>query len=679
MEEEVVRELSELRKEIEYHNYRYYVLDDPEISDAEYDKLFERLVALEQEYPHLVTPDSPTQRVGAEPQETFSPVEHRIPMLSLQNAFSHQEIIAFDARVRRFLRREAPVDYLVEPKMDGLAVEAVYEKGVLTVASTRGNGFVGENITANLKTVLDVPVSLLELRGGRPAPELLEVRGEVYMELEEFQALNRERLDRDEAPFANPRNAAAGSLRQLDPRVTAKRPLRMFCYGAGTISGYSFETQMELMLALQEWGLRVNRPYLRVCSDPDQVILYCGELEEGRDRFPFEIDGAVVKVNNLSLQAELGQVSRSPRWALAFKFKPTEKTTNVQKIEVQVGRTGALTPVAHLEPVEIGGVTVQRATLHNQDEIEKKDIRVGDTVVVRRAGDVIPEVVKAIPSKRSGTERSFRMPGSCPVCGAPVERAPDEAVIRCPNRNCPAQVRAMLRHFVSRGAMDIDGLGEKTLIQLIERGLVREPADLYRLDLEKLLQLDRMAEKSANNLLRAIENSKETTLDRFIYALGIRHVGEHVARLLAERFGSLEALQAADEEALLEVPEIGPHIAESVVSYFSNEANRKAIRRLLEQGIRFQSRPGGREQARLTGRTFVLTGALQGMSRAEARERIESKGGKVASSVSRRTDYVVAGESSGSKLETARELGIRILDEKAFFDLLGADQGSSQR
>ncbi|MFP4036125.1 MAG: NAD-dependent DNA ligase LigA [Desulfobacteraceae bacterium] len=575
------------------------------------------------------------------------------------------------------MKREAPVEYLVEPKMDGLAVEAVYENGVLSVASTRGNGFVGENITANLKTILDVPISLLELRGGRPIPELLEVRGEVYMELDDFEALNRERRSRNEAPFANPRNAAAGSLRQLDPRVTARRPLRMFCYGAGSVAGYSFETQKELMLALQEWGLRVNRPYLKVCGDPEQVVEYCVELEERRGEFPFEIDGAVVKVNSLKLQAELGQVSRSPRWALAYKFKPTEETTRVQKIEVQVGRTGALTPVAHLEPVEIGGVTVHRATLHNQDEIEKKDIRVGDTVVVRRAGDVIPEVVKSIPSKRNGDEQPFRMPETCPICGTPVERVPGEAVMRCPNRNCPAQVRAMLRHFVSRGAMDIDGLGEKTLIQLLDRRLVREPADLYDLDLEKLLKLDRMGEKSANNLLRAIENSKETTLERFIYALGIRHVGEHLARLLAEHFGGLEALQEADEETLVRIPEIGPQIAESVVSYFSNEANRKGIQRLLERGIRFETRVEAPAETPLSGKTFVLTGALSSMSRSEARERIEEKGGRVASSVSRNTDYVVTGESPGSKLGTARELGIRILDEYSFLDLLGGGEAQT--
>jgi DNA ligase (NAD+) len=678
MVEDVIRELNELRREIEYHNHRYYALDDPEISDAEYDRLFQRLVELEQAHPHLVTPESPTQRVGAEPQTAFTQVSHRVPMLSLQNGFLDQEVFDFDARIRRNLGDDTPVEYLVEPKIDGLAVETVYEKGRLTVASTRGNGFVGENITANVKTILDVPVSLIELSTGRPAPDLLEVRGEVYMERAEFETLNRDRLAEGLAPFANPRNAAAGSLRQLDPKVTARRPLRMFCYGVGIVEGAELNgTQYEMMVAIQAWGCRVNRPYLHVCHGPDEVIAQCRYLEARRDTFPFEIDGAVIKVNDLALQSRLGQVSRSPRWALAWKFAPTQETTRIQKIDVQVGRTGALTPVAHLEPVEVGGVTVRRATLHNPEEIEKKDIREGDTVVVQRAGDVIPEVVKVIPSKRTGRETPFVMPEQCPVCGTPVDRPPGEVVVRCPNKNCPAQVRAMLRHYVSRGAMDIDGLGEKIVTQLLDRDLVREPADLYELDLEKLVTLDKIAEKSGENLLRAIEESKDTTLARFIYALGIRHVGEHVARVLAERFGRLEGLMNADEATLQSVPEIGPQIAESVVTYFAGDVHRNHIKRLLALGVRFEETQGSGGPVPLSGKSFVLTGALGRMTRPEARERIERLGGRVSSSVSRKTDFVVAGESPGSKLDKARELGVTILFEEDFLRMM-EEQGKDR-
>lgn len=667
--DEVIRELNELRREIEHHNHRYYALDDPEITDAEYDRLFDRLKELERAHPNLITPESPTQRVGAEPQAVFSPVEHRVPMLSLQNGLSERDVREFDARIRRLLKDDAPVTYAVEPKIDGLAVEAVYEKGRIRVASTRGNGYVGENITTNLKTLLDLPISLLELSTGLPAPDLLEVRGEAYMELEHFEELNRSRLQQGLAPFANPRNAAAGSLRQLDHRITAKRKLRMFCYGVGTIQGASFDTHRDMMMAVQAWGFRVNRPYIRLCKDPEEVIAYCRELEERRGEFPYEIDGAVVKVNDLLLQERLGAVSRSPRWAMAWKFKPTQETTRVVKIEIQVGRTGALTPVAHLEPVEVAGVTVRRATLHNEEEIEKKDIRVGDTVVVQRAGDVIPEVVKVVTSRRSGAETPFVMPMECPVCGTPVSRKPGEAVVRCPNKNCPAQVRAVIRHYVSRGAMDVDGLGVKIVDQLIDRGMVREPADLYALSLENIMQLDKIGEKSAGNLLRAIEDSKHTSLSRFIYALGIRHVGEHVARILAGYFRSMDAFRAADEDALRAIPEIGPRIAESVVSFFADKTRRRHVDRLLEH-MSLERPAAGRDVQPLAGKTFVLTGTLESMSRAETRERIERLGGRVSSSISRQTDYVVAGASPGSKLAKARELGVEVLTEEAFLGLV---------
>jgi len=667
--DDIQKELIELREKIRYHNHRYYALDDPEITDAEYDRLFQRLLRIEKSHPHLVSSDSPSQRVGAEPQKTFSQVTHRLPMLSLENGFKDQDIRDFETRIKRFLGDDAFFTYTVEPKMDGLAVELVYEAGRLTVASTRGNGYVGEDVTANIRTILSVPLVLTQLDTGPAIPELLEVRGEVYMEIDALEELNRRNLTRNIPAFANPRNAAAGSLRQLNPMITAKRPLNMFCYGVGELRGGSFKTHIELMATLQRWGLRVNRPYIRECRRLEDVMDYCHELEENRTQFPFEIDGAVIKVNPRDLQARLGEKSRSPRWALAFKFKPTQETTRILTIDVQVGRTGALTPVAHLEPVEIAGVTVRRATLHNQEEIEKKDVREGDTVIIQRAGDVIPEVVKSITAKRTGQEKKFIMPAQCPVCGAALSKKPGEVVLRCPNSNCPAQVKAALRHFVSKGALDIDGLGDKIVTQLIERELAREPADLYELHYEDLLKLDKFAEKSAANLTRAIQASKNTTLPKFIYGLGIRHVGEHVAQKLAETFKSIDRLAEAKESELLTVDEIGPHIAESVATYFEDKANQQHIDRLLRAGIRFQDIPKASTSA-ISGKSFVLTGTLIGMTRNEAKERIHRKGGKLISSVSRSTDYLVVGESPGSKLQKAENLGVEILGEEAFVALL---------
>lgn len=667
--DDIQKELNDLREKIRYHNHRYYVLDDPEITDAEYDRLFQRLLSIEKSHPRLITPDSPSRRVGAEPQKAFSQVTHRLPMLSLENGFNDQDIRDFETRIRRFLGDGLSFSYTVEPKMDGLAVELVYEAGRLTVASTRGDGYVGEDVTANIRTVLSVPLVLSQPDGAPPIPELLEVRGEVYMEIDAFEELNRRNLARDIPAFANPRNAAAGSLRQLDPKITAKRPLNMFCYGVGEMRGASFETHLELMTTLQQWGLRVNRPRIRACRSLEDVMAYCHDLEENRTQFPFEIDGAVIKVNQRDLQARLGEKSRSPRWALAFKFKPTQETTRILKIDVQVGRTGALTPVAHLEPVEIAGVTVRRATLHNQDEIEKKDVREGDTVIVQRAGDVIPEVVKSITAKRTGQEKKFVMPVRCPVCGTDLSKKPGEVVLRCPNPNCSAQVKAALRHFVSKGAMDVDGLGDKIATQLIEREMIREPADLYDLLYEDFLKLDKFAEKSAANLVRAIRESKNTTLPKFIYALGIRHVGEHIAQKLAEAFKSIDRLTEAKESELLTVDEIGPHIAESVAAYFEDEANRKHIKRLLEAGIRFEDIPTASISA-VSGKSFVLTGTLKGMTRSEAKERILRKGGKLTSSVSRSTNYLVVGETPGSKLQKAKNLGIEVLGEEAFIALL---------
>jgi DNA ligase (NAD+) len=671
---DIIKELEDLRERIRYHNHRYYVLDDPEISDAEYDRIFKRLLELERQHPDLVTSDSPTQRVGAEPLDAFAQVTHRRPMLSLENGFDEQDIRDFDARLKRFLGEASHVEYTVEPKIDGVAVELIYERGVLAVASTRGDGYVGEDITSNIKTILSVPLSLFPITGEVTIPELLEVRGEVYMEVKAFEKLNQKRLEEGLSVFANPRNAAAGSLRQLDPRITVKRPLDMFCYGIGELRGQSFKTQMELMIALQMLGLRVNRPHIWACQSFEEVIGYCHQLEEERPQFPYEIDGAVIKVNRLDLQARLGQKSRTPRWAIAYKFKPTQETTRILKIDVQVGRTGALTPVAHLDPVEVGGVTVTRATLHNQEEIEKKDIREMDMVIVQRAGDVIPEVVKPIAAKRTGIEKRYEMPTHCPICGAQVLKKKGEVVLRCPNPDCPAQVKASLKHFISKGGMDIDGLGDKILAQLIERGMVKEAADLYDLDFEKLIQLDKIAEKSANNLLNAIEKSKKTTFSRFIYALGIRHVGEHVAEVLAEHYTSLERLQKAHEDDLLSIHEIGPQIAESVVSYFADESNRKNIQRLTEAGMHFESVPAA-DRTSLKGKSFVITGTLHTMTRGEAKGQIQMKGGRVGSTVSKKTDYLVVGKSPGSKFQKAQNLGVTTLDEDEFLKLFGEGNG----
>ena len=669
--EEIIKKIEELRETIRHHNDRYYLQDDPEISDAEYDRLFQRLLDLERQFPELATSDSPTQRVGAKPRETFSEVRHRRPMLSLENGFRDQDIRDFDARIKRFLGDDSPFEYTVEPKMDGLAVEIVYEKGLLTVASTRGNGYVGEGITLNIKTILTVPLSLSPPKEGKPIPDLLEVRGEVYMEMENFEALNRNRVKRDLPSFANPRNAAAGSLRQLNPRVTAKRPLNMFCYGIGDISGPKMETQYELMICLQQWGLRVNRPYIRVCDTIDDVTDYCHHLEDMRPQFPYEIDGAVIKINQLNIQARLGEKSRSPRWALAFKFKPNQATTKIIKIDVQVGRTGALTPVAHLEPVEIGGVLVKRATLHNQEEINKKDVRELDTVIVQRAGDVIPEVVKAIESKRSGQEKKFVMPTRCPVCGADVVMRGTKKVSECPNPACPDRIKGSLKHFISKDAMDIDGLGDKIITQLLERDMVKEAADLYDLRLEDLLKLDKIADKSARNLLGAIKRSKKTTLGRFIYALGIRHVGEHIAGLLARRFGSPERLQKASEEELQAIHEIGDKIAKSVSRHFRDPSHKNHLQRLLNAGVQFEIIPAA-EPSPIEGKSFVITGTLDSLKRSEAKKLITGKGGSLASSVSHNTDYLVVGASPGSKLQKARDLDVTILQEDKFVRLLEA-------
>ncbi len=665
MPKEIQERVEKLREEIRRYDYYYYVLNQPLISDAEYDKLFRELLELERKYPELVTPDSPTQRVGAPPAEEFAPVEHAIPMLSLANCFNDEELEEWDDRVRRMLGGE-PVEYVCEPKLDGLSVELVYVDGVFTVGSTRGDGRVGEDVTRNLRTIKQVPLRLFPLNG--KVPRLLEARGEVYMEKEAFRRLNEERERAGEPLFANPRNAAAGSLRQLDPNVTASRPLKIFFYAMGRAEGIEIRSQVELLTTFPKLGLPVN-PLWKLCKTLDEVKAFYRELLAMRHELPYEADGMVVKVNDFAQREILGEVSRAPRWAIAYKFPAEEATTRVLDIVVQVGRTGALTPVAILEPVEVSGATVSRATLHNEDEIRRKDIRIGDWVIVRRAGEVIPEVVKSIPERRTGAEKEFKMPERCPACGGPVVRPPGEVAYRCENLSCPARIKESIRHFASRRAMDIEGLGEKLVDKLVETGLVRKLSDIYRLKKEDLVNLERMGEKSAQNLLEQIERSKNAGLARLIFALGIRYVGEHLAEVLAEHFPSLEALSNATYEELIQIPEIGPRIAQSIVDFFRNEENRKLIQELKELGVKTEAEKP--KEGPLSGKTFVFTGALSAFTREEARRLVESLGGRVASGVSRKVDYVVVGADPGEKLRKAQELGITILTEEEFRKLVG--------
>jgi len=658
------KQIEELRQRIQYHNHRYYVLDDPEISDAEYDRLMRELLDLEQRYPQYITADSPTQRVGGAPLESFEPASHTLPMLSLDNALDEEEFRAFDERTRRTLDLTGDVEYVCEPKLDGLAVELVYVDGRLQQGSTRGDGYVGEDVTSNLKTIRTIPLRLLQKK-----PKRLEVRGEVILGIKEFEKLNRMRADKGEPLFANPRNAAAGSLRQLDPRITATRPLNIFCYGIGQCEGLSFTSHWQALELMKQMGLRIN-PHVSLVSGLEKALEYHRDMLERRETLPYEIDGVVIKVNQAAQQEALGAKTKSPRWAIAYKFPARQETTRILDIQVQVGRTGALTPVAVMEPVRVGGVEVSRATLHNQDEIDRKDIRIGDWVVVQRAGDVIPEVVKVILSKRTSEERAFTLPERCPVCGSKTVRPEGEAARRCINLACPAQVKERIYHFASKGAMDIDGLGEKLVDQLVEKEIVKDVSDLYFLSAKQLAGLERMAAKSANNIIEAIDASRSRPLDRLLFALGIRFVGEHVARVLVTAFGSLEKLMRANEEELMQVHEIGPQVAASVVEFFSSTDNRKIIEHLRKGGV--QMAPVKMQTGRqLADKTFVFTGTLVSFSRDEAERLVEQLGGRAASSVSAKTSYVVAGAEAGSKLQKARQLGIPVLTEEEFREMAG--------
>ncbi len=665
-ENRAARRIEELRQLIGYHDFKYYVEDRPEILDEEYDHLFQELKDIEDQYPELITPDSPTQRVGGQVAEGFSVVEHKVAMLSLDNAFLPEELHEFEERLKRALPGEA-FQYVAELKIDGLGVALLYQDTLLVRGSTRGDGRVGEDVTANLRTIRSIPLRIDPRHG--PLSEL-EVRGEVYLHRADFRRLNQEREKAGEAPFANPRNAAAGSIRLLDSSLTAKRPLSIFIYGISYMEPPVFSQHSETLSGLKSWGFRVN-PRMAVLNSMQDVVSYCQEMERQRYELDYEVDGVVIKVNSLDQQRRLGSTSRHPRWAIAYKFAAHRATTRVKEIIVGVGRTGALTPVALLEPIELGGASVSRATLHNEDEVARKDIRAGDTVLVERAGEVIPQVIQVLQEKRPTHSRAFSMPAKCPVCGAAVFRPEGEAVTRCTNSSCPAQIKERLIHYGSRSAMDIDGLGEKIVDQLVDSGLVKDFADLYHLKVETLSHLERLAEKSATNLVQAIRATQERRLSPLLYGLGIRYVGEHVAKVLASHYRSLEALARASWEELMQIPEIGPRIAESVAHFFAQEENRRVIARLRDAGVRMEE-----EEAQvpaslpLEGKIFVLTGVLEGFSREEAKEAILQRGGKIASSVSRKTDYVVAGKDPGSKLQEAQRLGVRILDQQEFQDLL---------
>lgn len=664
---EAKKRVQQLRDEINHHNYLYYVEDAPEIPDSEYDRLLRELQALEQEYPDLITTDSPTQRVGAAPLKAFAEVKHKVPMLSLNNAFDEQEVSDFDRRICEKLERKE-ITYAAEPKLDGLAISLLYEDGVLVRGATRGDGSSGEDVTQNVRTIETIPLKL----HGKGFPQTLEVRGEVIMTKSGFNKLNETQRAKGEKTFANPRNAAAGSLRQLDSNITATRPLEFYSYGVGQVTGGKLASRhSDILKQLRDWGLRLN-PELKVVKGVKGCLEYYQNILNKREQLNYDIDGVVYKVDGLAEQDVMGFVSRAPRWAIAHKFPAQEEMTTLLAIDVQVGRTGALTPVARLEPVFVGGVTVTNATLHNQDEIDRKDVRVGDTVIVRRAGDVIPEVVSVVTSKRKKGARKFKMPAHCPVCGSEVLRLDDEAAARCTGGLfCEAQRKEAIKHFAARKAMDIDGLGDKLVEQLVDEGLIHDAADLFTLKKDDVAGLERMADKSAQNLIDALDKSRSTTLDRFIFSLGIRQVGETTARTLAQHFGSFDALMKSKEDELINVSDVGPIVAESICHFFHEKHNRDVINKLLKAGISWPDiEVTPKSKQTLAEKTFVITGTLSSMGRDEAKAKLIALGAKVTGSVSKKTDYVVVGENPGSKATKAEQLGVEIIDEDMLHTLI---------
>jgi DNA ligase (NAD+) len=661
--------IKELRELINHHNYLYYVLDNPQISDAEYDKLMRELIDLESQFPELVTPDSPTQRIGGEPLPAFERVTHREAMISLADAFNEGELRDFHRRVVAAVGEQ--VEYVVELKIDGLAISLTYENGILVTAATRGDGTVGEDVTQNVKTIKSVPLRL-NLPPDK-TPPLIEVRGEIYIPKEDFLKLNQEREDMELPTFANPRNAAAGSIRQLDPKIAAQRPLSTFMYGIGYREGIEFESHYEVLEFYKTCGFRVN-PYIKLFKSFDDVVAYCMSWREKRDSLPYEIDGMVIKVNSLLQQQILGSTTKNPRWAIAYKFPAEQKVTVIEDIIVSVGRTGILTPNAVLRPINIAGSTVSRATLHNEDYIKEKDIRIGDSVIVQKAGDIIPEVVEVIKERRTGREKEFKMPNRCPECGSETVRLPGEAAHRCTGVACPAQIRRSIIHFASRDAMDIRGLGPAVVSLLLSNNLIQDASDIYFIKKEDLIPLERMGEKSADNLIKAIQDSKKQPLSRLIFALGIPFIGSRASTLLAEALGSMEKLQTASYDELIKIPEIGEKMAESIVTFFKQEQTKKLLKRLKDAGVNMQEDTPREGKKPLENLTFVLTGTLEKYSRSQAKEIIENLGGRVSSSVSKKTDYVVLGRDPGSKYDRAVQLGVKIIDEKEFERLIALEQ-----
>jgi len=657
-----------IREEINNHNYNYYILDDPIISDSEYDDLLRELEALESEHPEFITAESPTQRIGAAPLTEFGTIQHSIPMQSLANAMNEEELAAFDIRVKKFLDTNSEINYIAEPKLDGIGVELVYINGVFAHGSTRGDGVTGEDITQNLKTIKGIPLKLRDKN--TLIPSILEVRGEVFITKNGFNELNLNREAHGENLFANPRNAAAGSLRQLNSNITAQRPLSIYCYQLGLVDNVKFSTHIEFLDALKKWGIPVN-PYIEQINGSDGIVQYHQKMEKLRNNLPYEIDGTVYKVNSFAQQETLGERSRSPRWAIAGKFKAQQVTTIIENIDVQVGRTGAITPVARLKPVQVGGVTVTNATLHNQDEIDRKDIRIGDTVLIERAGDVIPKIVKVIIEKRPPNTKKYQISNICPVCGHIVYRSEDEAVLRCQNLSCPAQIKGRIEHFVSRNALDVDGFGGKLVEQLVDKNILSSVDQIFKLKYNVLSNLERMADKSANNILSSIAESKNTTFARFVYGLGIRNVGEHIAKVLEKHFkANIQNFMDSQCDELDNIFEIGPIVSEGIVQFWKDDANRKVVISCINNGVKIVGQETSQTAQKLAGKIFVLTGGMESLTRTKAKEIIEKFGGRASGSVSSKTDYLIAGTGGGSKLKKAQQLGVNILSEEEFLAMI---------